>query len=116
MKRVVGEPDGFYKDLLDQLLARLVLWMRLASVENLQATSLGGDLSQPLRIAEEKVGAFVGGRATGKAEGQYLGIKRLASSGHFLQQRLLGTSMSSNDFLSRHVDHIAQKQIVATPG
>ena len=132
-------PARHVQNLFYQILTRFVGRVRLAGKDKLHgAAALTHNFGQAFQVAQQKVGAFIGGKPTGKAESQRRGVergehldhllRRVATRGHFHLQALLdkldktGAQVRSDfpDFFVGHfvnvgpmrsITHIIQKRL-----
>jgi len=62
-------------DFLDDVFARLVVWMCLARVHDLETPGFTGECLELCRITQQQAGPLVGRRAAGEADSERLGVK-----------------------------------------
>ena len=82
---------GELVDALEHFLARVVGRVRLAGEDDLhRAPRVHQQAPQPLEVAEDQVGALVGGEAAGEPDGERVGIEQRPGADHlrrFLEAR-----------------------------
>jgi hypothetical protein len=84
---------GCVKDFADKAFAGVVLRMRLAGVDDLQAADGLGNCGQTFGIVEEQAGTLIGGDATGKTEREHVFAQLDAGAASDLCDELLLTGL-----------------------
>ena len=107
---------GGFMDASNDVLATLVVGVRLAGIQDLQPAAAGRDAAQALGIAEQHFRPLVGCGAAGKADGE--DIRRqlpLGARGDLGQQSLLGGAMRLADFAVIDRDGVSQVEGLGAP-
>ena len=90
--------------------------MGLAGVEDLESADLFSDRDQALGIVKEEAGAFVGGNATGEAEGEDVGVEVMAGAlGDGGEEAKLAFVVGGGDAGGLYTVDRAEEQIVGAP-
>ncbi len=103
-------------DVSDSGLAGIVFGMRLSAIHDLQAPDFGAQRTQPLRIVEEPVSAFVTGCPTREPEGQNVDVELDAGAlVDFGEQRAFGLVVRRLQRVDVQPVRVAQLVIIASP-
>ena len=101
---------------LDQFLARLIVRMGLAGVNDLQAASLGRNPAHPIQVAEEKVRALVSRRPPREPECQQVRIQPgIGLAVDELNQLPLGRRVGLPYFRRRNPEGVTEAEVVLAP-